>query len=63
MENASGQTACECGYEQTIKHPLVHPIQNSAVCTHHGDLEEFNPELDHAPIVTREEEVQLRIVN
>ena len=39
--NEDGQTTCECGDEQTMKHLLVCPIL-SQPCTHE-DLEEFNP--------------------
>ena len=48
-----GQTACECGGEQKMKHLLVCPILLQ-VCTHE-DLEEFTPppppELNHAPSI------------
>ena len=47
-----GRTTCECGDEQTMKHPLVCPILPQP-CTHE-DLEEFNPELDPAPSIGRE---------
>ena len=50
--NEDGQTTCECGNEQTIKHLLVCPILPQP-CTHE-DLEEFNPELDPAPSIGRE---------
>ena len=39
--NEDGQTTCECGDEQTMKHLLVCPILPQP-CTHE-DLEEFNP--------------------
>ena len=39
--NEDGQTTCECGNEQTMKHLLVCPILPQP-CTH-DDLEEFNP--------------------
>ena len=39
--NEDGQTTCECGNEQTMKHLLVCPILPQP-CTHE-DLEEFNP--------------------
>ena len=50
--NEDGQTTCECGDEQTMKHLLVCPILPQP-CTHE-DLEEFNPELDPVPIIGRE---------
>ena len=50
--NEDGQTTCECGNEQTMKHLLVCPILPQP-CTHE-DLEEFNPELDPAPSIGRE---------
>ena len=50
--NEDGQTTCECGDEQTMKHLLVCPILPQP-CTHE-DLEEFNPELDPAPSIGRE---------
>ena len=40
--NEDGQTTCECGDEQTMKHLLVCHILPQP-CTHE-DLEEFNPQ-------------------
>ena len=50
-DNEDGQTACECGGEQTMKLLLVCPILPH-LCTHEH-LEEFNPELDRAPSIVR----------
>ena len=50
--NEDGQTMRECGDEQTMKHLLVCPVMPQP-CTN-DDLEEFNPELDHAPSIGRE---------
>ena len=47
--NEDGQTMCECGDGQTMKQLLVCPILPQP-CTHEY-LEEFNPELDSAPII------------
>ena len=58
--NEDGQTTCESGDEQTMKHLLVCPILPQP-CTHE-DLEEFNPELDPAPSVGRESCSDSRII-
>ena len=50
--NEDGQTSCECGDEQTMKHLLACSALPQP-CTHE-ELEEFIPELDHAPCIGQE---------
>ena len=50
--NEDGQTTCECGDEQTMKHLLVCPILPQP-CTHE-DLEEFDPRARSCASIGRE---------